>query len=216
MSQCHKCSKANHLEAVCRTKVVETDMKPEAEHNWISLFTIGTGRDAHVTNFKQKRRFLGHLNYDKNSDQFRPYKIDRCNTMNVSIELDAKNFEQLAGKTTGLRTRTAEVEAVGDTGAAVCCAPAEFVQGLGMKQEELFGAEIKIYAADRRKLDIVGCIPVKIKLKGPNRGNVMIRQMLYFVKGINRVFISKEGLAEIGSISETFPLPQRELQLSSM
>ena len=26
---CHKCGKANHLEAVCRTKVVETDMKPE-------------------------------------------------------------------------------------------------------------------------------------------------------------------------------------------
>ena len=71
---------------------VTSDMKPEAEHNWISLSTIGTGRDAHVTNFKQKRRFLGHLKYDKNSDQFRPYKIDWCNTMNVSIELDAKNF----------------------------------------------------------------------------------------------------------------------------
>ena len=49
-------------------------MKPEAELNWISLVTIGTGRDAHVTNFKQKRRFLGHLKYDKNSDLFWPSK----------------------------------------------------------------------------------------------------------------------------------------------
>ena len=49
----HKCGKANHFEAVYRTKVVGTDTKPEAGHGWILLFTIGTGRDAHVTNVKE-------------------------------------------------------------------------------------------------------------------------------------------------------------------
>ena len=90
------------------------------------------------------------------------------------------------------------------------------MHGLGMKHEDLFGAMIKLYAADRRKLEIVGCIPVIIDVKRPSSDNVMIRQMLYFVKGINKVFISKEGLAEIGSISETFPLPQQKLRLNNV
>ena len=82
--------------------------------------------------------------------------------MKINIETDNANYKKIGGKGRLRPTKLTIQEAVTDTGASLCCCPANDIRKYGLKEEDLIESDVSLYAADRRKLKIKGHIPVNI------------------------------------------------------
>ena len=89
--------------------------------------------------------------------------------LNVSITVDKSQYFKLGGTSKKLVDQTVKTEGVADTGAAVCCAPTSEIGNYGLRKTDLIDTSINLFAADRRKLKIIGCNPVSIKAKRKNK-----------------------------------------------
>ena len=137
------------------------------------------------------------------------------NTMVIDIALDKDGYKELQGVNRSLlhvpnMFRVSNVPAVADTGAMVCCAPSSTAVQMGLKISDIFKSKVCLYAADSRKLNIKGCLPVVITSRKADGTRSSIRELMYFVDNIQNVFLSHEALTDLGSLSSTFPQIQTE------
>ena len=64
---------------------------------------------------------------------------------------------------------------------------------------------MSLYAADRRKLKVKGHIPVKITTRSKEGKPMVITNLLYFVEGLNRTYLSKNVVEQLKVILKDFP-----------
>ena len=158
---------------------------------------------------------MGHMEYDKVREEYVPSRITKNHLLDVNISLDTSQYFKFGGTGKINTNKSVMTEGVADTGAAVCCAPTSEIGNYGLKKSDLIDTNINLFAADRRKLKIIGCIPVVIKAKRTNRKMAETRQFLYFVEGVTKTFISRSALSAMGSVSKNFPQPDID-EFSSM
>ena len=104
--------------------------------------------------------------------------------LNVNIELDYEGYADLKGGYVSVeKLKKCNYEAIADTGASICCAPVSEINCFGLTWKQVMKSFLQLYAADGRKLNIVGCIPVKIAAQMES-GWVVAKDLLYFVKGL--------------------------------
>ena len=119
------------------------------------------------------RRVLKHMRFDKSTGQFVPNNRKKQNRMKVTVKVDEKNFKVLhemlnhaSGDkvTKGIRVpdKRTHREAVGDTGATVCCSGPDIMEQLGLKVHELLATELSLFAANNKNLTVLGALPVMI------------------------------------------------------
>ena len=130
--------------------------------------------------------------------------------MVIDITLDKVGYKDLQGVNRFFLNATSNlnitnIPAVADTGAEVCCAPSSIVTKMGLKMSDTFRTKVCLYAADKRKLHIKGCLPVIISTRKPDGMRFSTRELIYFVDNIKDVFLSHEALVDLGSITSTFP-----------
>ena len=84
--------------------------------------------------------------------------------MQVNIKVDRETHDQLSGYAYK-KTRATKViirDTMGDIGVEICYKSTSHIADLGIKESNLFKSNLNQFAADRSKLTILGCIPVKI------------------------------------------------------
>ena len=139
------------------------------------------------------------MEYDSVREEYVPSRITKNQLLDVSVTLDKSQYFKLGGAGRKTTDQTVKTEAVADTGAAVCCAPTSEIGNYGLRKTDLIEKSINLFAADRRKLKIVGCVPVVIKAKRTNRSIAKTSQIMYFVEGVSKTFISRSALSAMGS-----------------
>ena len=89
-------------------------------------------------------------------------------------------------------------EAVGDTGATVCCYGPDTMEQMEIKVQDFLATYMSLFAADNKNLTVLGALPVMT--------TAPTRYLLYIVEELTCVFLSRVSLADLGSISECFPM----------
>ena len=141
----------------------------------------------------------------KNSQKFIPHTPGTDSHLEIDIKVDSVSLWDLCKKEINHKTVIRKGHrAVADTGAAICCAPVQEIKELGLKQSDVMRSTLRLYAADGRRLEIEGCIPVQITAH-MQTGLGTIKEMLYFINSLDQVFLSKEALIALGAIHEQFP-----------
>ena len=81
--------------------------------------------------------------------------------------------------------------ATADTGATVCCAgSAAMLKRLGVPAKHLLPTALELRAANGVPLTVLGVIPVLINT---DDSNVQTRELLYIVKELQSLFLSKDA-----------------------
>ena len=63
---------------------------------------------------------------------------------------------------------------------------------------------MSLYAADRRKLKVKGHIPVKITTRSKEGKPMVITNLLYFVEGLNRSYLSNNAMEQLKVLPKGF------------
>ena len=120
------------------------------------------------------------------------------------IKIDTESHAVLGGAILKGDLPLHRYEAIADTGAAICCTSDKEMEKMGLKKSTVLKSNLKLYAADKRQLDIVGCVPVNISTKQEDEV-ITIKEILYFVNGLDKTFISKDALVALGAVPQKFP-----------
>ena len=97
-------------------------------------------------------------------------------------------------------------EAVGDTGATVCCSGLDTMEQMGIKVQNLLATDMSLFAADNTNLKVLGALPVMITAQTKDGSTVTTRDLLFIVEELTCMFLSRDSLPDLGSISECFPM----------
>ena len=80
--------------------------------------------------------------------------------------------------------------ATADTGATVCCAGSAMLKRLGVPAKHLLPTALELRAAYGVPLTVLGVVPVLINT---DDSNVQTRKLLYIVKELQSLFLSKDA-----------------------
>ena len=155
-------------------------------------------------------RILKHLRYDEQAGKYVSTWPDRrMKALQVRVAVDKEQYQELTGtQAPGEEHQedAANQSGVGDTGASVCCSGIDVLRSLKVRQEDLLQTGVCLYAANRKKLSILGMLPVIVSSRRVGTGElVQTRQLLYIVEDLGKLYISREALQALGSIPRCFP-----------
>ena len=107
-----------------------------------------------------KRKMMRHMTYDARSGKYvNTWENRRMMNIQVGVTVDKEQYQMLAGAMDpGVNYKYPVVKEMGvaDTGASVCCSGTAILNALKLSKEDLLGTEVCLYAADRKKLNILG------------------------------------------------------------
>ena len=109
-------------------------------------------------------------------------------------------FESLLTRPTG----HADIMCMVDTGYQSCLASIKAISRLGIKRQELIPVTMKIHAASKHGINILGATILRFSGKTSN-GIREYRQIVYVTDVDNKVFLSREACVSLGIISDQFP-----------
>ena len=136
-------------------------------------------------------------------------------TTGVKIAIDRKKYSVINETVTNnsfpsenkLSNNIVSTSAVADTGACVCCSGPGILKDLGIDRSTLFKIDMELSAANKKLMTVLGCIPVLISARTIDRKmSEPVHVMLYIVKELKEMFVSREALTDLQIIPENFPL----------
>ena len=130
----------------------------------------------------------------------------RGNRLPVTVCMDADNMPKLRANRGSSSEHTTSCTAVADTGATVTCGGPDILASLGMQRTALLPSNIRLFAANKSRLQVWGVLPVTIALSA-DIGHQQVTEMLYIVKDLSGMYLSKDVLTALGSIPPSFPYP---------
>ena len=101
-------------------------------------------------------------------------------------------------------TKHADIMCMADTGCQSCLASIKAISRLGIKRQELIPVTMKMHAANKVGINILGAAILRFSGKTPN-GIRESRQIVYVTDVDNKVFLSREACVSLGIISDQFP-----------
>lgn len=180
------CGKRNHFTKVCRRKGIpaEESIKGISSH--------------HLFHLDQQLPSLSSINPD--------------NALSVILAVNIPSLSRLRPKLAHLQSRFKKINITGiaDTGASALCGGPAILNQLGIPYAALTRSRTTLRAADGRALNVLGTIPVTVSVNTGRGDGTTTNQLLYVVQGINALFISRQCLSDLGSISKSFPNPPQK------
>ena len=101
-------------------------------------------------------------------------------------------------------TRHVDIMCMADTGCQSCLAIIKAISRLGIKRQELIPVTMKMPAANKHGINIIGAAILRFSGKTSN-GIRESRQIVYVTNVDNKVFLSREACVSLGIISDQFP-----------
>ena len=95
--------------------------------------------------------------------------------------------------------------AMADTGCQSCLAGTALLTKMGLNRRHLLPVNMKMTAANRGKIDIIGALALRISGTSPSKKLLETHQMVYFTTSTDRLFLSKQACIALGMIPSSFP-----------
>ena len=130
----------------------------------------------------------------------------RGNRLPVTVSVDVPNVPALRDRHTTPTEHVTSCPAVADTGATVTCSGPDILATLGVQRRDLLPTDIRLFAVNKSRLQVLGVLPVTISLTSDDR-HQQLPEMLYIVKELSGMYLSKDILITLGSIPPSFPYP---------
>ena len=229
--RCKKCSRLGHFPKQChlfKTRKPQAEKKQNETNAGVSEELLEIRIDGHeapnekivgqvyqqhygqLKNGHSKRRILKHMRFDTQTGKYVScWSGRKMKSLPVEVRVDRDGYQDLSGTQAPGKEdngRVAKRSAVADTGASVCCSGTDVLHSLGVDKKELLKTEVNLYAADRRKLILLGVLPVIVASRKVGSGELVeVRELLYIVEELGRLYVSREALAALGSIPGCFP-----------
>ena len=195
---CDHCQKKHHLAAVCRQKKKATTEETSA----LESFLCDTSSDE--SNTMSSPAALDHHLYTdtrwiKKDSQPQPY-------IKLSVSVAAEDYSRLGYNLDKKKKyKSSTFEAMADTGCQSCVISVRHLQRLGLEEEDLIPATMRIKAANNSSMPILGAAILLIKGRSVNGDTKETRQVVYATEVTNKFFLSRQACVELGIISSTFP-----------
>ena len=130
---------------------------------------------------------MRHMTYDARSGKYvNTWENRRMMNIQVGVTVDKEQYQMLAGvMDPGVDYKYPVVKEMGvaDTGASVCCSGTAILNALKLSKEDLLGTEVCLYAADRKKLNILGVLPVLVSASRVGTGEKVETKQFLTVHG---------------------------------
>ena len=132
---------------------------------------------AQSRNVPSRRRILKHMRFDKLSGKYVScWSGRKMKSLPVEMRVDRDGYQDLSGTPAPGREGCEEVakrSSCADTGASVCCSGTDMLQSLGINKKDLLETEVNLFAADRKRLTILGVIPVIVASRKAGSGKLV-------------------------------------------
>ena len=209
---CNHCGLPNHFSSVCRMKahgLSKPKEKSSAVNNapdpvsecpiWEELCSLQnyrcTGKEMH----------LDHHVYNNMAERWvkRPSKPQPFISLIAST--NANDYAEL-GFELLVKPARIHVSVMPDTGCQSCLAGMKVLKRLGISHSHLIPVKLKMSAANKSTINILGAAIIRFCGKGINGNSIETRQVVYATDTTDKVYISKEACIQMGIISDSFPL----------
>ena len=162
-----------------------------------------------VNNINRRRdqRFiaLDHHLYDQLSNSWLNQSSKPQPYMKLGVDVLVDDYKHFGFESLLTHpTRHADIMCMADTGCQSCLASIKAISRLGIKRQELIPVTMKMHAANKEGINILGAAILRFSGKTSN-GIRESRQIVYVTDVDNKVFLSREACVSIGIISDQFP-----------
>ena len=96
---------------------------------------------------------------------------------------------------------------IADTGCQSTAIPASFAYKAGFKRKDFIPVVSKMNGAGRSDLGVQGAVVMEFTCVGQNSQTYSTKQLCYVCDRVDRVYLSRQGLADLNCISSHFPVP---------
>ena len=206
---CTHCGIEHHLETMCRSKdkhkvlkgVQRTDDNSEGAIFTSLCVIAATGK------YKGKRTLpLDHHLYNQLSDTWMKQASKPQPFIRLTVDALHEDYNRLGFcATLYSKAKPAVIPAMADTGCQSCLASLKVIHRLGMKKGDLIPVTMKMHAANRRGITILGAAILRLSGKDMMGNVVETRQITYVTDSSDKLFISREACIALGMITENFP-----------
>ena len=183
---CAKCGIPHHFESVCRRAKQKPSNSATAVSDDFDTFCSVT---------------LEHHVYDAYHKTWEKRRSAPQPTIKVDVQALPSDAEDLGVESTlPGPSDTANVLAVADTGCQSCLAGTSLLHQLGLNASHLTPTTMKMRAANRAAIKIIGAMAVRMVHSGR-----MSRQIVYITDSTDKLFLSMEACKDLGLIPDSFP-----------
>ena len=197
------CGLKGHLTTMCRNKGKPRERRPELNA------VQSQAADDTGTLFEIVERGKGYVSGIVFNRSARRWTEKTCTSaerkLGVTITLDQESLSIFSPGSTVKTSAVARTESTADTGASVVCAGPSLLQQMSIPRSALLPTKMRLYAANRQSLTVLGCFPGDIAI--PDIPGKTTKEMIYVVKELQSVFLSRHALVGLGCIPESFPRP---------
>ena len=95
--------------------------------------------------------------------------------------------------------------ALADTGCQSTLGGLNVLQSLHLSQSQLIPVNMKMTAANNKRIEIIGALPLRISGTSTTGEVIYTRQLVYFTPATDKLFLSKNACTALGLISKNFP-----------
>ena len=203
---CGHCGKNNHLEIVCRSRARAKKMPPTPHDSDNALFDVLCALHTRQSNNHGICALvLDHHVYDQLSGTWVNRKSQPQPFIQLTVQAVPEDFHAL-GFPLRSKSKPVTISAMADTGCQSCLAGIKVIQQLGLHQSDLIPVSMQMHAANNQGIKILGAIAVRLTGKDARGNPVETRQLTYVTDNSDKFFISREACADLGVVSNTFPI----------
>lgn len=123
----------------------------------------------------------------------------------LAIQAVPADFQAL-GFPLRIKPKSITISAMADTGCQSCLAGIKIMQQLGLHQSDLMPVSMRMHAANNQGIKILGAMALRITGRDARGDLVETRQLTYVTDNSDKFFISREACADLGVVSNTFPI----------
>ena len=201
---CTNCQIPHHFESVCR--------KPKQKHQGdtagATFEAFYSDDDSASATFDSlcTIEYLDHHIYNAHQDSWEKKPSAPQPTVQIEIQALPSDAKDLGiDRTLRSPTVTANTQAIADTGCQSCLAGTSLLKLLGLKVSNLTPTSMKMRAANKDPIGIVGALALRITNTAGLMPFKTTRQIVYISDATEKFFLSMEACKDLGIIPSSFP-----------
>ena len=195
--RCTKCNISNHFANVCRQSSRRPtnpapSSSPNALGNSAATFDSLCSVSEAAPVSDAQAVLLDHHVYNEFCKAWEKRASDPQPFIDVTIQAVPSDAHSL-GFHTPLKNPTHPVTypVMADTGCQSCLAGMALLTKLGLDQQHLLPVNMRLTAANRGAIDIIGALALRISGTSPSKTTLETHQMVHFTSSTDRMFLSK-------------------------
>ena len=214
---CTTCQKMNHLPKVCRlgkalantnnNSIAETQASTGAIFHALeeAVETLEYQICSMTLNNKTGRSIvLDHHLYNNLEERWSRQASKPQPFITLSIRVCTRDYAHF-GFQPPRSTKSIEAPTMADTGCQCCLAGMLIIRRLGLNESDLIPVTTQMHAANNNKIKILGAVLIEFSGTSANGERLYTRQVTYVTDSSDKLFLSREGCAKLGMISDSFP-----------